>query len=111
MVRHYRKKRFPVEEQHGSGPRSPGTAQHAQPNVSSPFALVRKVSQMPNKKVLLPIDSIDVPPIVKVVQVPVSLKMQLAPGAGPAYQTSTVTNGYGRAGGIVVTIQLGFTVD
>ena len=66
---------------------------------------------MSQKQVLIPYDSVDVPPIVKIVQTPMMFNVKAAPGAGPAYQTSTITNGYGRASGLTVTLQLGFSVD
>src|SRR5262249_8677484 len=74
-------------------------------------SIEKGVGMSGKKKILVPFDSVDIPPIVKIVQVPMTLKVKPAPGAGPAYQTSTITNGYGRAAGITVTIQLGFTVD
>lgn len=66
---------------------------------------------MSGTRVLIPYESVDTPPVVKIVQTPMMYKVRPAPGAGPAYQTSTITNGYGRSAGVSVTLQLGFSVD
>jgi hypothetical protein len=65
---------------------------------------------MSGKKTRVSLDSVDAPPIVKVVQVPVAFTLA-APGGSAAYQNGRVTNGYGRAAEVTIRIPYGISVD
>lgn len=72
---------------------------------------------MSNKLTRIAIPSVDTPPIVKIVQVPVAFNVTIADSllaatkGSAAYQNGRVTNGYGRAAEVAIEIPYGISVD